>query len=113
MKGLVVGLLLIFVVGCGPKLSELIDSIPNNEFDLFQYARNTGPSSATIVAKNVVKDDSGLLIEQVEILENFTFGSFHLRVKGLYLETPAERSPDSQLDMGMVFKLREESKPVK
>lgn len=83
-------LTMILATGCGvlrkDNMREMLQKLPDAGFEEFVYNRNTGPSSASITATNGIKEDAGMLVEAVEIVENFTFGSFYLRVKNLWIE---------------------------
>jgi hypothetical protein len=89
---LIVATILVFIVyflmGCSASnIQTMIDGIPTHEFESIEYTRVTGPSSATITAHGGQKDSTGqIVVEDLTIVENFSFGGISFTAKGLKIE---------------------------
>ncbi len=78
MKYLLIVLILL-VAGCTPKLLE---SLPKDaSFDLFEYHRGGGISSASITAKNGVRVGDSLEVEEVNIKVDYPFFNSQILLK--------------------------------
>ena len=81
--------LAVLLTGCAALSDprDYIKQLPDAGFENFVYNRNTGPSSATITAKNAIKDGDGYSIDILEVTENFTFGSIYIKLENFWIES--------------------------
>ena len=77
---------LLLISGCSMK--GLIAEIPTNEFKEFRYHRGGNATSATIIAREAIKEGNLLMIQTVDITADYgPFASFTLFIEGLIIDT--------------------------
>ena len=80
-SGLLCGLFSGLFFGCVSS-NDLVNIIPNNSFDTFEYHRAASGWTKDIIAEGAKVTDDELSVDSISIKSTYPFVSFDIRMKG-------------------------------